>query len=308
MWIQKTLLFPLLLAASVWGAEPVRIVVTHPVLDEFVRELGGAAVAVTNLVQPNVDPHTFNPKPTDVREIARAALVIGVGFEMEPYLDRLVKNSGTKARILQAGSAIAKPVHGLCRHRGHDHGGHDHEGEELDPHWWHSVRETKAVVRLLAAELGGLISTEKSAVEARLRRRLDALDALDAWMQRELERLPAARRKLVSTHDAFGYFARDCGFERIALLGTNPESEPEARALAGLIARIRAEKIPAVFVDRAENPQLLATMVRESGARLGGSLFADGPGGPGTPAPDYAGMIRHNVSTIVAALEEPKLR
>lgn len=309
----SSFLFWALFAARAFSAgataqEPVRIVVTHPILEEFARDLGGSAVVVSNLVPAGVDPHTYNPRPTDVRELARAALVIAVGFEMEPYLDRLVKNSGNRARVLQAGSAIVRPVRGICRHHGHEHGPTDHEGDELDPHWWHSAVEAQAVVACLAEALSGLLPAHREAIATRADARRRSLAELASWAEREVARVPLARRKLVTTHDAFGYFARDYGFERISLLATNPESEPEARALAALIARIRRDRIPAVFVDRSENPQLLATMVRESGAKLGGTLHADGPGGPGTAAPDYAGMFRHNVTTIVAALADPALR
>ena len=296
-------------------AAPVRVVTLHSVLTEIVAEVGGPEVSVVGLVRPGVDPHTFNPAPADVRRLAQAEIVFSSGFGLEPYLDKLVANSGTKARLVRAADAIPNPVHSSCRHA-HDHHGHEadvdeHEGaadhdedhEEFDPHWWHGLANVRAVTLQVRDALATLRPEAKAGFEARAAVYLGKIDALAAWAQQEVAVLPAARRKLVTSHDAFGYLVRDYGFTVHPLQGVNPEAEPNARELAELIDFIRHEKIPAVFADNTENPKLLAAMIRETGAKLGGMLYADGLGAAGTPATTFADMYRHNLSTIVSALK-----
>ena len=303
--------------AAALVASPVRVVTLHSVLTEVVAEVGGPEVSVVGLIQPGVDPHTFNPAPADVRRLAQAEIVFSSGFGLEPYLDKLVANSGTKARLVRAADAIPNPVHASCRHAHHHHeheeasDDHDHESaadqdedhEEFDPHWWHGLANVRAVTLQVRDALATLRPEAKAGFEVRAAVYLGKIDALAAWAQQEVAVLPAARRKLVTSHDAFGYLVRDYGFTVHPLQGVNPEAEPNARELAELIDFIRHEKIPAVFADNTENPTLLAAMIRETGAKLGGMLYADGLGAAGTPATTFADMYRHNLSTIVSALK-----
>jgi len=300
-------------------AAPVRVVTLHSVLTEIVTEVGGPETAVTGLVRPGVDPHTFNPAPSDVRRLVQADIVFFSGFGLEPYLDKLVANSGTKARLVRAADAIPNPVHSSCRHAHHHHAYEeaadepDHESdadhdadedhEEFDPHWWHGLANVRAVTLQVRDALATLRPEAKAGFEARAAVYLEKIDALAAWAQQEVAVLPAARRCLVTNHDAFGYLVRDYGFTVHPLQGVNPEAEPNARELAELIDFIRREKIPAVFADNTENPKLLAAMIRETGAKLGGTLYADGLGAAGTPATTFADMYRHNLGTIVSALK-----
>ena len=298
-------------------AAPVRVVTLHSVLTEIVAEVGGPEVSAVGLIRPGVDPHTFNPAPADVRRLAQAEIVFSSGFGLEPYLDKLVANSGTKARLVRAAEAIPNPVHASCRHAHHHHeheeasDDHDHESaadqdedpEEFDPHWWHGLANVRAVTLQVRDALATLRPEAKAGFEARAAVYLGKIDALAGWAQQEVAVLPAARRCLVTNHDAFGYLVRDYGFTVHPLQGVNPEAEPNARELAELIDFIRHEKIPAVFADNTENPKLLAAMIRETGAKLGGTLYADGLGAAGTPATTFADMYRHNLGTIVSALK-----
>ncbi|MBI5382496.1 MAG: zinc ABC transporter substrate-binding protein [Opitutae bacterium] len=285
------------LVAPVLAAAPLRVVTLHSVLTEIATEVGGPEVAVTALLKAGADPHTFNPAPTDVRTLAQAELILGSGFGLEPYLDKLVANSGTKARIALARAVIRETVPTACRH-----GGHAHTHEEIDPHWWHGLANVRAVTQLVRDQLAALRPAAAAQFAARATAYAARLDQLAAWAQTEIATLPPARRQLVTSHEAFGYLARDFGFTIHSLQGVNPEAEPSARALAALIDLIKRERIRAVFPDSTENPKLLAAMLRESGATLGGTLYADGPGGADTPAATFAGMYRHNLTTIVGAL------
>lgn len=285
------------------SAAPLRVVALHSVLGEIARETAGPDAELLCLVPGGVDPHTFNPAPADVRAIARADLVLASGFDLEPYLDKLVANSGTKARLFVVSSVIRDVVHTSAEKNGHDdHVGHDHGA--IDPHWWHSIANLKIVTQAVSEELKRLRPEEAARIDARTGSYLKRLEALGAWIDAELAALPRERRQLVTSHDAFGYLARDYGFTLHPLNGVNPEAETDARSLAQLIDLVRRERIRAVFTDNTENPKLLAAMIKESGAKIGGTLYADGLGPKGSPAETVEGMFRHNIGTLVQALRD----
>lgn len=277
--------------ASSGAAAPVRVVTLCTVLTEIAQRIGGDQVAVTGLVQPGVDPHTFEPSPRDMEEVADADLVLAGGLGLENYLDKLVANSGTRGRVLAVGAVLGDGRLTLVE-RGRT---------EPDPHWWNSLAATAAVTREVGGALTALRPDHAAAFAARQAAYLDELAALDRWARRQLAAIPEAHRVLITTHDAFGWFARDYGFRVLYLNGLSPEAEPDARGLARTIDEIRASGVPTLFVESSANPRLVAMVSRETGARLGGSLYADGL----SPDPDgstYATMYRHNVRTIADGL------
>lgn len=292
----------LCLLASPLLAAPLRVVALHSVLGEVAEKVGGQEIALLCLVPGGVDPHTFNPRPADVREISEAGLVLASGFGMEPYLDRLIQNSGTRAPLFLASDSVRSVLKTPCngKHDHADHAGHDHG--EIDPHWWHSLVCLQEVAKGFAAKLKELRPGAAEGIDRRLTLYLRELDTLQSWVRQQFASLPAAKRHLVTSHDAFGYLARDLGLEVHALHGLNPESEPDAKALSALVEIIRRLGIRAVFVDNTENPKLLASMLHETGARVGGLLYADGLGPRGSGADSVGGMFRHNVSTMLEAL------
>jgi len=254
--------------------------------------VGGSHVSVVGLVQPGVDPHTFNPSPADIRAVADAEVVLASGLSLEAYLDRLVAGSGSSGRVVAVGDALPEAV-AMAGVPG---------AGERDPHWWHSLDCMLIATDIVRAEFAKArpaaaadFSANAEAYQARLR-------GLKAWAAAEIGRLPPNRRHLVTSHDAFGYFARDYGFEVHAISGLSTDSEADARHLAGLIDLIRRERIPAVFAEDSANPRLVENLVRETGVRLGATLYADGLGPPGSGAETYDSMYRHNVRAIVDAL------
>jgi len=291
------LLAALGLAAAACGAQgaqtpPLRVGSLTTVLSEIAREVGGSHVSVVGLVQPGVDPHTFNPSPADIRAVADAEVVLASGLSLEAYLDRLVAGSGSSGRVVAVGDALPEAV-AMAGVPG---------AGERDPHWWHSLDCMLIATDIVRAEFAKArpaaaadFSANAEAYQARLR-------GLKAWAAAEIGRLPPNRRHLVTSHDAFGYFARDYGFEVHAISGLSTDSEADARHLAGLIDLIRRERIPAVFAEDSANPRLVENLVRETGVRLGATLYADGLGPPGSGAETYDSMYRHNVRAIVDAL------
>ena len=282
------------LLASTGGvsAAPLRIVTFSTVLTEIATEVGGPETVVIGLVRPGMDPHTFEPAPDDLRRLAEADLVLASGLGLENNLARAAANSGTRAKIIETGSALDD----LALYRAG--GGR----REPDPHWWNSIPATVRVTRRVATALSILRPSAAAGFAARSDAFIARLDALDRWARVQLSVLPPGRRHLVTSHDAFAWWARDYGFVVHPISGISPEAEPNARDLAALIDFIRRERIPAIFVESSVNPTLATAVTRETGARLGGELYADGL----SPDPDgstYERMFRHNIETIVAALK-----
>ena len=283
----------LFLALTASGlAAPLRVATLSPVLTEVARDVGGPDVTVTAVLAPGVDPHTFEPAPADLRALAGADLILASGLGLESYLDKIALNSGTHGRILEVGETLRPAVVTA---------GPSGRGEP-DPHWWHSLPAMIAVTQSVAAELALLRPASAANFAARAQARTARVAALDIWVRSELAAIPPARRQLVTTHNAFSWFARDYGFTVHAISGLSPEAEPDARDFGRLAELIRREHIPAIFTESGESPKLAEALARETGARLGDALYADGL----VPEPDgdtYEAMVRHNVRTLVAALK-----
>ena len=278
-------------------AEPLpalRVVTLNTVLTEIAGEVGGGDVRVSGLVQPDVDPHTFEPSAAEIRAVVDADLVLASGLGLESYLDRLVANSGGHGRILSVGDSL--PVI-LSRDPAF---GPAVPGGEKDPHWWHSIDNVIAATEAVRREFTRLRPAAAAGFAQRAAAYHRRLLALQAWVATEIAMLPPPRRELLTSHNAFGYFARDYGFRVHAISGLSTDGEPDARHLAGLIDLVRARGIKAVFVEASVNPRFISNLVGETGVRLGGTLYADGLGQG--EAATYAGMVRHNVLTLVEGL------
>lgn len=291
---------PALLAGSAPAAPP-RILSLHPLLTELALALADPGVTVTGLVRGGVDPHTFDPSPADARLLARADLILASGLGLETYLDNILAATGARARLFIAGDALGSLLLTHSVAHAHPEAAHAHPQSEPDPHWWHSISATRAVATALAARLAQLTPAEAPAINARLTALLTRLDALAVWAAATAATIPSDRRQLVTTHDAFGYLARDYGFTVRPINGLSTESETSARHFAELATLIRREKIPAIFAELDGNSRLIEQLVRETGVRLGGTLVADGLAHNG-PASNYEGMIRQNLTTLATAL------
>ncbi|UTD27655.1 metal ABC transporter substrate-binding protein [Bradyrhizobium sp. WD16] len=274
------------------AAPALKVVATFSILADFARNVGGDRVAVTSLVGANGDSHVYTPTPDDARRVADAALVMVNGFGLEGWLPRLVKAAGGRARLVTATAGIAPRKTAPDEHAEH----------EVDPHAWQSVANAKIYVgnirdALIAADPAGA-----EAYRANAAGYLERLEALDAEVRAAVAQIPPARRKVISTHDAFGYFARDYGVAFIAPQGVSTEADIGAADLAGLIRQIRAEKIPAVFLENLSDQRLMRQIAAETGARIGGTLYSDALTAENGEAPTYIDLVRHNIKTLTGAL------
>ncbi|QDP23767.2 metal ABC transporter substrate-binding protein [Bradyrhizobium cosmicum] len=281
------LLALLLVASPLRAAERLHVVASFSILGDFVRTVGGDRVNVTTLVGPDSDVHVYTPAPSDAKRIADAKLVIVNGLGLEGWLPRLVQSSGAKAQVVTASAGIT-PLK---------------LGSAADPHAWQSVPNAKVYVTDIAKALVAADPDDADVFRARARAYLDKLDALDREVREAVAKPPPERRKVISTHDAFGYFASEYGVQFIAPLGVSTETEPSARDIAGIIGQIKAARIPAVFLENISDDRLIRRIAAETGAKVGGTLISDGLTGEKGPAPTYIDMVRHNIKALTSALD-----
>ena len=280
--------------------EKLKVVASFSILADLTKNVGGDRVEVSALVGPGGDAHVYTPTPADARNVAAAKLVIVNGLGFEGWLARLVKSAGNKATVITATKGITPRKEKADAH-GHKHS-HDHS--DADPHAWQSVANAKIYVANIR---DALVAADASGAEA-YRKNADAylakLDALDREVREAVAKLPAERRRVISTHDAFGYFADAYGITFIAPQGVSTEAEATARDVARIITQIKAQKIPAVFLENVSDPRLMRRISQESGARLGGTLFSDSLTDEKGAAPTYIDMIRYNIKALTGALAD----
>ncbi|WP_092146216.1 metal ABC transporter substrate-binding protein [Bradyrhizobium sp. NFR13] len=266
--------------------DKIHIVASFSILGDFVRNVGGERVAVTTLVGPNGDAHVYTPSPTDAKKIADAKLVVVNGLGFEGWLPRLVKSSGGKATVVTATQGIAPRK--LDSHE--------------DPHAWQSVANAKLYVANIRDALAKADPAGANAYKANAEAYLAKLAVLDNDVKAAVASIPKARRKVISTHDAFGYFAAAYGIEFIAPQGVSTDSEPSAKDIAVIITQLKLSKIPAVFLENIADPRLMRRIAAETGAKIGGTLYSDSLTAENGDAPTYIDMVRHNIKALTSAL------
>lgn len=287
-------------ASPAQAAERVRVVASFSILADFVRNVGGDRVEVATLVGPNGDAHVYTPSPGDAKKVTAARLLVVNGLGLEGWLPRLVQSSGGKAAIVTATKGI-KPRDADAGGAAH---GHDHGDAHADPHAWQSVANAKAYVANIRDALAAADPAGEAGYRANADGYLAQLDALDRAVRDAVAAIPERRRKVISTHDAFGYFADAYGVAFVAPQGVSTEAEASARDVARIITQIRKAGIPAVFLENVNDPRLMQRIAAETGARIGGTLYSDSLTAENGDAPTYIAMVRHNIKTLTDALAE----
>ncbi|CAI07106.1 ABC transporter, periplasmic binding protein precursor [Aromatoleum aromaticum EbN1] len=287
----------LALAAPALRAAPLEVVASFSILGDFVTRVGGERVAVTTLVGAGADAHNYQPRPSDARRLGNARLIVANGLGFDAWIERLAQSAGYRGRILIASAGI-RPLAEEDEH------GHAHEGA-VDPHAWQDVSNAIRYVANIAEALSQADPAGAAVYRQNAARYIAELEALDATIRRTLATVPAERRKVVSSHDAFGYFSHAYDVRFLAAAGVSTQSEPSAGGIAQLIRQLRREKAPAVFVESISDPRLAERISHESGARLGGMLYSDALSNADGPAPTYLDMMRHNLETLIKGLAPP---
>ena len=284
-----------------FAQEKLPVVASFSILGDFARQVGGDRVSVTTLVGPDGDAHVYSPTPADAKAMAAARLVLVNGLHFEGWLPRLVKSSGTKATMATATKGIT-PLEAGDDHDEKGKGGHAHAHGHDDPHAWQSVANAKIYVANIKDALSAADPAGKASYEANATAYLAELDKLEGEVKAAVARIPAQRRKAIATHDAFSYFVKAYGIAFVAPQGVSTEAEASARDVARIIRQVKAQKIPAVFLENVTNPRLVEQIARESGAKVGGRLYSDALSAESEPAGTYIRMMKHNISEIEKAL------
>lgn len=310
-----------LLASSVAVAAappkaPLNVVASFSILGDMVGQIGGDDIALTTIVGPNGDAHSFEPRPSDAKALAQAQLLVVNGLNFEGWLPRLEKASGFSGTEVVASKGIVArqlseaETEGHEDGKGHAHGvGHIDEAHpgEVDPHAWQSLSNGMVYASNIASALIKADPANAEDYRARAELYISEMKKLDEKIRQTLATIPADRRHVVTSHDAFGYFARDYGVQFISAMGISSDAEPSAKGLAMLINQVKATHSPAVFLENVTNPKLIQQIARETGAKVGGSLYSDALDQPDKPAGTYLGMFKWNAGQLIYALtpEEP---
>ncbi len=274
------------------AAEKLKAVASFSILADLVRQVGGDRVEVSAIVGPDGDAHVFQPSPQDAKTIADAKLVVVNGLGLEGWMERLIKSSGTKAIVVTASKGV-RPIQG--------------EGEEkgkLDPHAWQNIANAKIYVANIRDGLIAADPADKADYEANAKAYFSRLDALESEVKQAIAAIPPKNRRIITTHDAFGYFARAYGMSFIAPQGVSTETEPSAKDVAKIIRQVKAQHVPAVFLENISDPRLMQQIARETGAKIGDKLYSDALSKPGAGADTYVAMMQNNIAAFTKALRE----
>jgi zinc/manganese transport system substrate-binding protein len=277
-------------AGGARAADKVKAVASFSILGDMVKQVGGDRIDVITLVGPDGDAHVYEPTPADAKNLATAQILFTNGLGFEGWMDRLEKSSGFRGKVMVASTGV-KPRTMV-----------EDEKTVTDPHAWQSLANGKLYVANIRDGLIAVDPEGKSVYEANAAKYLDALAKEEADVRAALAALPQERRKIITSHDAFGYFGAAYGLEIVAPEGVSTESEASAKDVAKIIRQIKAERIPAVFMENITDHRLLDQIASETGAKIGGELYTDALSPPDGPAPTYLDMFRHNVGALTAAL------
>ncbi len=307
------------------AADPLKVVASFSILGDIVREVGGADISLTTLVGPDGDAHGYEPTPGDAKKLADARVLVVNGLDFETWLPKLTKASGFAGQTVTASRGVApRKFAGHDDGDGHDHDhdhdhkhedkhDHDHDGDhkhghhhhhgDADPHAWQSLANGVIYARNVADGLAAADPAHAQAYRQRADTYIAKLQALDASVRKSFDAIGADRRKVVTSHDAFGYFGDAYGVTFIPAMGVSTDAEPSAREVAAIIEQVRRDKVPAVFVENISSPKLVEQIARETGAKVGGTLYSDALSKPGQPGATYLEMFEWNARQLAAALQ-----
>lgn len=297
------------LAPVAHAAEPMPVLASFSILGDLVKVVGGDRVAVTTLVGPDSDAHSFEPKPADARTLLASKVMVVNGLHFEPWAEKLAKSANFKGDTVVAAKGVKTLA--MPEEDGHDDKAHKEDKEpaadghhhEMDPHAWQNPNNVILYVRNIAAGLAKADASGAATYKANAEAYVTELQALDATIKAQLGAIPVSKRKIITSHDAFGYFAAQYKVKFLAPQGVNTDAEPSAKEVAQLVRQIKREKVRAVFIENMSNPKMLEQLSKDAGATVGGTLYSDALSGSDQPGSTYLKMMNHNLSQLVAGMK-----
>ncbi|MDB5998649.1 MAG: putative metal transporter, metal-binding protein [Rhizobacter sp.] len=279
-------------AAQPAPTNPLRVVASFSILADMVREIGGNAVEVTSLVAPDSDAHIFEPSPADAQRLARADLVVVNGLGFEGWMERLVRASGYRGALVVASKGVTPRT----------------LGKQVDPHAWQNLANAAIYADNIRDGLIAKLPAQRAPIEQRAAAYRSRIETLDRLTHARFNELPAERRRVITSHDAFGYFGDAYQVRFIAPLSWNTDSEASASDVARLIRQIKGDAVSALFVENITDPRLLRRIAGEAGVKVGGTLYSDALSSASGPASTYLDLMAHNADTLRAAMQPPSGR
>jgi len=268
-----------------------RVLATTTMIAEAADRVAGACVEVVGLLPVGGDPHVYEPVPRDVRAVAESDLVLYNGYGLEGWLDRLIRNAGGDREVVELAEGLT-PIYGIYA-----------GGRDPDPHMWGNALYFAHYVRGIGAAVSDLAPGCAMEIAERTDAYVAELEALDTWVRERIASIPTGNRYLVTSHDAFQYYAEAYGLEVLGSpIGLSTDEEASAQTVARIVEDVRRTRVPALFVETTVNPALIRRIASETGASIGGELYSDSLGEPGSGAESYVGMLVHNTRTVVRAL------
>ncbi|POZ61577.1 metal ABC transporter substrate-binding protein [Chromobacterium alticapitis] len=300
--MKKTLAALLLLGMPALALAKVPVVASFSIIADMTREIGGDRVEVVSLVGPDQDAHVFQPSPADIKKVSAAKVLVTNGLGLEGWMSRLDKAANFRGATVVASKGIKTRQAPEEEHAEHDHA-HSHDHGDVDPHAWHDPARVQTYIKNISA---GLIQADPAGKAEYQRRAADyaaKVKALDDWAKQQFSTVPAAKRKILTSHDAFGYLGESYQVKVLAIQGVSTEAEASAKGVAQLTRQVRQEGVKAVFMENMTDARLLKQLSAEAKVQIGGKLYADALSGPSGPAASYLQLMRYNVGTIMKSFK-----
>jgi zinc/manganese transport system substrate-binding protein len=287
------------------AAEPLKVVASFSIIGDFAKNVGGDRISLTTLVGPNGDAHVYEPKPADAVVMAGADVVLVNGLHFEGFLQRLVEASATRATVVELTKGVetlatTEEEHGGEAHEAEAEDGHDHGA--IDPHAFQSIANAEIYVKNIADAFCTADAAGCDAYKANAEAYIGELDALETEVKASVAAIPADKRTIITSHDAFGYFQHEYGLTFLAPEGISTEAEASAADVAKLIEQVRHDKASAIFVENITNQRLIEQIAAETGLKIGGTLYSDALSDADGPAGTYIDMMRNNIGAIKGAI------
>jgi len=273
------------------AAGVLRVVASFSILGDLVRQVGGDTVSVEALVGPDGDVHVYEPRPKDLRTLLAAGLLVRNGLGLEGWMDRLTGAAGFKGRVVVASAKVSPRTMKA-----------DGGAIATDPHAWQDPANAILYVRAITEGLAEADPGNAGRYRGSADRYAAEIKQVDGWIGATLATIPADQRRIITTHDAFGYYGARYGVEFLSAEGISTEFEPSAKAIAALVRQIKREKVRAVFIENMTSPRMAEMLAKETGAVLGGTVYSDALSPTGGPAATYLDMLRHNTTLFAGAM------
>lgn len=278
------------------NAAPLKVVASFSILGDMVKQVGGDLVDVETLVGPDGDAHVFQPTPADGKKVSSAAIVFINGLGFEGWMERLTTSADYKGRIVVASTGLASTRTMT-----------DDEGSEAktitDPHAWQSLTNGRLYIKNIAAALSEADAAHASQYNANAAKLDKELAVLDSWVRSEIAKVPATKRKVITSHDAFGYFSGAYGVTFVAPVGISTEAEPSAKGMKQLITQLKQEGVKAIFFENMASEKVVKQLASEANVTVGPALYADALSAKDGPAPSYQAMFKYNVGKLVEGMK-----